>query len=80
MLPDNWHSMTRDEQDAWSLEQWLHEMFPAFTFTVTFDPAFNIRVNEDGADLRAVQAAADDWFMHAYGTRVAWGEPVHVER
>lgn len=72
MLPHNWHSMTRDEQDTWSLERWLHEAFPAFTFVITFDPAFNIHINEDGANLSAVQASADAWFYHAYGTHVAW--------
>lgn len=77
-LPDNWETMSRNERDAWSLERWLNEAFPSFTFTVTFEP-FNVRVNEDGADLRAVQASADDWFEHVYGTRVKWGEPVHHE-
>ncbi len=77
-LPDNWKQMTDDEQTEWSLTRNLEDTFPGFTFKVTMQP-FNIHVNEDGADLKAVQDAVQDWFDHADGTKIGWGDPVHVD-
>lgn len=76
-LPKNWSSMSEDEQTAWSLTKHLQETFPGYTFKVTMQP-FNVRVNEDGANLKSVQNAVQDWFNHADGTKIKWGEIVHV--
>jgi len=75
-LPKNWKSMTADEKTAWSLTQFLQNNFPGFTFKVTMQP-FYVLVNEDGADLKAVQAETQHWFNMVDRTKIDWGEPVH---
>lgn len=80
-LPPNWYTMTEVQQNANSIERYLHGEFPGFTFAVTPEPNLKVRVNEDGADVAAIQAAVTEWFRMVYGdeARVEWGVPVHVE-
>ena len=80
-LPPNWDSMTEKQQNANSVERYLRDEFPGFTFAVTPEPNLKVLVKEDGADVAAIQAAVTEWFRMVYGeeARVEWGAPVHVE-
>jgi hypothetical protein len=79
-LPDNWNSMTGEEQDAWSIQRYLHTEFPELSFTVTAHP-FMVIVDQDDADPEPIKAKVDKWYSHSYGpgAHVDWGTPVHVD-
>lgn len=74
ILPDTWFTtMSDDDKTAWSLEHHLRKEFPDFTFKIVMNP-FNIHINEDGADLEAIQKETDRWCDMSGKLKIIWDE------